>query len=52
LYLDCVFPAFPALLDSPGALTTLGIAVFGTFSDNLLVQFNGWFLLYLRARRT
>ena len=46
-YLGCVFPAFPALLESPNALTSLGIAVLGTFSDNLLVQFNGWFLLYL-----
>jgi hypothetical protein len=47
LYFDCVFPAFPALLESPNALTSLGIAVLGTFSDNMLVRFNGWFLLYL-----
>jgi hypothetical protein len=46
-YLGCVIPAFPATLDSADALTDLGAAVFSTFSDNLLVQFNGWFLLYL-----
>jgi hypothetical protein len=46
-YLGCVFPAFPATLESADDLTGLGYAVFGTFSDNLLVRFNGWFLLYL-----
>jgi hypothetical protein len=47
LYLGCVFPAFPALLESADALSGIGMTVFGTFSDNLLVRFNGWFLLYL-----
>jgi hypothetical protein len=46
-YLGCVFPAFPPLLESADAISSLGLAVFGTFSKNLLVQFNGWFLLYL-----
>ena len=46
-YLGCVFPAFPSQLESAGALSGLGMAVFGTFSENLLTQFNGWFLLYL-----
>jgi hypothetical protein len=45
--LGCVFPAFPATLESPGVLADLGNAITGTFSDNLLTRFNGWFLLYL-----
>jgi len=46
-FLGCVFPAFPATLESPELLVDLGKAVFSTFSDNLLIRFNGWFLLYL-----
>lgn len=46
-YLGCIFPPFPALLESADALSGLVTAVFVTFSDNLLVRFNGWFLLYL-----
>jgi hypothetical protein len=46
-YADCVFPAFPAAIDSPDVVLNLVKAIAGTFSDNLLIRFNGWFLLYL-----
>jgi Putative zincin peptidase len=46
-YLGCIFPVYPALVGSSDALSGIGMAVFGTFSDNLLARFNGWFLLYL-----
>jgi len=46
-YLGCVFPAFPATLESPGVLLDLGNAIAGTFSENLVSRFNGWFLLFL-----
>jgi hypothetical protein len=46
-FLGCAFPAFPATLASPGVLMNLGNAIAGTFTDNLLTRFNGWFLLYL-----
>jgi hypothetical protein len=44
-FLGCVFPAFPATPGSPPV--DLAKAIAGTFSDNLLTRFNGWFLLYL-----
>lgn len=43
----CVFPAFPAALESPYVLFDLMKAVVNTISDNLFLRFNGWFLLYL-----
>jgi hypothetical protein len=46
-YFGCVFPAFPATLESPGVLGDLLKAIFYTFSDNLVTRFNSWFLLYL-----
>jgi hypothetical protein len=46
-FLGCVFPAFPASLESPGVLTGLMKAISGTFMENLVTRFNGWFLLYL-----
>jgi hypothetical protein len=46
-YLGCVFPVFPGIPGSIDAFAGLGAAVFYTFSDNLIVRFNGWFLLYL-----
>jgi len=45
--LGCIFPAFPATIESTEAVAGLVNAVFGTFSDNLVTRFNGWFLLYL-----
>jgi hypothetical protein len=46
-YLGCTFPAFPTTLGSANTLSDLGMGILGTFSDNLLVRFNGWFLVYL-----
>jgi hypothetical protein len=46
-FLGCVFPAFPATLQSPGVLVELGNVIAGTFSENLLTRFNSWFLFYL-----
>jgi hypothetical protein len=46
-YLGCSFPAYPLTLDTADAIITLGGGILGTFTQNLLVQFNGWFLLYL-----
>lgn len=45
--LGCFFPAFPATIESTEAVAGLMNAVFGTFSENLVTRFNGWFLLYL-----
>ena len=46
-FLGCFFPAFPATLASPGIFLDLVQAIGYTFSDNLLIRFNGWFLVYL-----
>lgn len=46
-YAYCVFPAFPAAIDSPEVVLEVVKAIAGTFSENLLIRFNGWFLLYL-----
>jgi hypothetical protein len=46
-FLGCVFPAFPLTLGSPEVLADLFVAILGSFSDNLVSRFNGWFLLYL-----
>ncbi len=46
-FLGCAFPALPVTLASPEALMDLEEAILNTFSDNLIVRFNGWFLLYL-----
>lgn len=46
-FLGCAFPAFPATLASPEVLVDLANAIAGTFSENLLTRFNGWFLLFL-----
>ena len=46
-FLGCFFPAFPATLASPGIFLDLVKAIVYTFSDNLLIRFNGWFLVYL-----
>lgn len=46
-FFGCTFPAFPSTLDSPGGLIDLAHAILGTFSDNLLTRFNGWFVIFL-----
>ncbi len=45
-WLGCIFPVFPPLV-SADVLLDLMNAIAGTFSDNLITHFNGWFLLYL-----
>lgn len=46
-FLGCTIPDFPSTYESPLILTDLAYAVSGTFADNLLIRFNGWFFLYL-----
>lgn len=46
-FLGCVFPAFPAMPETPGDLVNLVEIVFSAITENLLTRFNGWFLLYL-----
>jgi len=46
-YLGCSFSQYPPTLDNADAVTALVTGIFGTFSQNLVQQFNAWFLLYL-----
>jgi hypothetical protein len=46
-YLGCVFPPFPATIDSAGTLHALALAVISVFDANLVSAFHPWFLLYL-----
>jgi hypothetical protein len=46
-FLGCLFPALPVALASPASFIELEEAIVATFSDNLIVRLNGWFLLYL-----
>jgi hypothetical protein len=46
-YLGCSFPAFPLSIDSLGTVILAGGIILGTFTQNIVVQFNAWFLLYL-----
>ncbi len=46
-YLGCVIPALPLTFDSADSFVVLGEGILGTFSQNLVIQFNAWFLLYL-----
>jgi hypothetical protein len=46
-FLGCVFPVFPAMLASPSVLWDLVQTIAGTFLENLVPRFNGWFLIYL-----
>jgi hypothetical protein len=46
-YLGCTFPPFPPSIGSPDTLAILGEGIISTFRDNLVTQFNGWFLLFL-----
>ena len=43
----CSFPALPLSPDSADAVLALGAGILGTFTRNLVVRFNAWFLLYL-----
>ncbi|MCK9580670.1 MAG: hypothetical protein M0Q92_09500 [Methanoregula sp.] len=46
-FLGCIFPVFPQTIVSMDALITLGEGIVGTFHNNLVSSFNGWFLMYL-----
>ncbi|MDO8872438.1 MAG: metalloprotease family protein [Methanoregula sp.] len=46
-YLGCLLPALPLSFDSNDAVIVLGGEILKIFSQNLVVQFNAWFLLYL-----
>ena len=46
-YLGCIFPALPLTIDSPDTVILTGGAILGTITQNLVVRFNAWFLLYL-----
>lgn len=46
-YLGCSFPTLPLTLSSADAIVLMGNGVLETFSRNLLVTFNAWFLVYL-----
>ena len=46
-HLGCIFPVFPPTVASFDALLLLIDGIVETFQNNLLTQFNGWFLLYL-----
>jgi hypothetical protein len=51
-YLGCVFPPLPMGVTSTDALFGLCIGIVGMFTQNLIVRFNPWFLLYLYATLT
>jgi hypothetical protein len=46
-YLGCSFPLLPLTFNSNDTIVVLGGGILGTFTQNLVIQFNGWFLLYL-----
>jgi hypothetical protein len=46
-YLGCLLPALPLSVDSIDAVVVMGGGILATFTQNLLVHFNVWFLLYL-----
>jgi hypothetical protein len=46
-YLGCVFPPMPVAVNSMDALYGLVITIAILFTQNLIVRFNPWFLIYL-----
>lgn len=46
-YLGCIMPPFPPDRGFAEAIMSFCPAILSAFSQNLLMQFNGWFLLYL-----
>lgn len=46
-YLGCFFPALPLAINSSDAVVVMGKGILATFTQNLVVQFNPWFPLYL-----
>jgi hypothetical protein len=51
-YLGCVFPPLPMGIASPDALFGLCTGIIGMFTQNLIVLFNPWFLVYLYVTLT
>ncbi|MDO9325349.1 MAG: metalloprotease family protein [Methanoregula sp.] len=47
LYLGCSFPSLPLTINSAETVVVMGTGILETFSQNLLVTFNAWFLVYL-----
>jgi hypothetical protein len=46
-YLGCAFPVLPLSIISNDTIVVLGGEIIGTFTQNLVIQFNGWFIIYL-----
>lgn len=46
-YLGCALPPLPAGFESTDAVLGLGSGIMEMFTQNLVVRFNGWFLIYL-----
>jgi len=46
-YFGCWFPPIPIRIDSSDALFGLFTGVIGMFTQNFIIRFNPWFLLYL-----
>lgn len=46
-YLGCLLPTLPLSVDSTDLVVVMGGGIIATFTQNLLVRFNAWFLLYL-----
>ena len=46
-YLGCVFPSLPLVIDAPAVVLALGGGIVGMFTQNILLRFNPWFLVYL-----
>jgi hypothetical protein len=46
-YLGCSIPLLPLAFNSNDTIVVLGGGILGTFTQNLVIQFNAWFLLYL-----
>lgn len=46
-YSGCYFPPFPLYIHSINSLNELLVDLMGLFSQNLMVNFNIWFVLYL-----
>ncbi len=51
-YLGCIFPPLPMGVDSTVALFGFCTGIVGMFTQNLIVRFNPWFLLYLYVTLT
>ncbi|MDP3564511.1 MAG: hypothetical protein Q8R70_08475, partial [Methanoregula sp.] len=46
-YLGCSFPVLPLSIMSKDTIVALSGGILATFAQNLVLEFNGWFILYL-----